>query len=310
MKYLFFTFLFSSFLLACSSPEKPRDNKDNSIKIVEKKDTIDPNTILDTSVLRLYVASINKLSSSNFRNVALAKNYFDTWFTGKNSLTCDSAYQVFDIFLKNCAVKNSEVDFSGTSLNEDSEFYNEKGEFLPEVQKLNQKYQSYGLEITSTEGMLLIQENRGFVNKIFHHRVSEPLKKILELERKESNQWASHDAGLSISGKEMVDRLEAWSNLQDSTFNSVLSKKNVLDNCRYYRSLLLTNSLDNSPIYWTDAEEIDPVFKEAYTYWKKRYPKSKTLRIARKYVDLLLEGKFVSAEAELKTFPKKYFIEW
>ncbi len=296
------------FLTACGgSSKKKKINKSDRIDITVKKEE---KSTYNANLIKQYRSKLNALNNQNLTSCKLALNAFEDWFKEESSQTCDTAFLIFQDFHTQIVFNNSEFDFANVGIFEDN-MYTEEGEFTSETKTAVKKMEKMGFTVGQTEGMLYLNLFPEFVEPVFKSKLSPLMKKYMQLRFAEIKKNATEDAGLAISPKELVDRMEEWTVLIDSFPRKSQLAQQSIYSAQFYRSCLFSNFLDNSYLYYESEEsiEISEIHIEAFDYLKNEYPKSVNLKLTRKYIDLIVKKKISEAENEFKKFPKNFMLE-
>lgn len=302
----FFSLLF--IVTACGEEKKNSELSDEDrIDISKKKEQ---EKVYNPDLIKQYKSKLSALNKNNLKSANLALFAFEDWFKEENRETCDSAFFLFKEFYDNIMFSNSEFDFSAIGIDEEN-MYTEEGELNAETKKNIEKLEKQSFTVGQTEGMLYLNQYPKNVIKAFETKVSPAVRQYMNLTFIDVENPATEDAGLGISSKELVDRMENWTALMDSFPKNSMQYNQSLNSAQFYRSCLFSNFLDNSYLYFETDEsiEVSEIHIEAFSYLKKKYPKSKNLKITRKFIDLILKKKIPEAIREQDKFPQDFMLE-
>lgn len=302
----FFSLLF--ILIACGEGKKNSDiSEEDRIDISKKQDE---EKVYNPDLIKQYKSKLSALNKENLKSANQALFAFEDWFKEENTETCDSAYFLFKAFYDDIMNSNAYYDFSSIGIDEEN-MYTEDGELSAETKKNIEKLEKQSFTVGQTEGMIYLKQHPINVIKAFESKVSAPIRQLMKLTFRDVEFPSTEDAGLAISPKELVDRMENWTALMDSFPKNSIPYDLSLNSAQYYRTCLFSNFLDNSYLYFETDEsiEVSEIHIEAFSYLKKKYPKSKNLKITRKYIDLILKKKIPEAIREQDKFPNDFMLE-
>jgi hypothetical protein len=302
----FFSLLF--IVTACGEEKKNSELSDEDRIDISKKE--DEEKVYNPDLIKQYKSKLAALNKNNLKSANLALYAFEDWFKDENTETCDSAFFLFKEFYDNIMISNSDFDFSAIGIDEEN-MYTEEGELSAETKINIEKLEKQSFTVGQTEGMLYLSQYPKNVIKGFESKVSSPVRQFMKLTFRDVENPPTEDAGLAISPKELVDRMENWTALMDSFPKNSFAYGNCLNSAQFYRTCLFSNFLDNSYLYFETDEsiEISEIHIEAFSYLKKNYPKSKNLKTTRKYIDLILKKKIPEAIREQDKFPHDFMLE-
>ena len=303
---LFFSLLF--ILTACGEGKKNSEiSEEDRIDISKKQDD---EKVYNPDLIKQYKSKLSVLNQENLKSANQALFAFEDWFKEENTETCDSAYFLFKEFYDDIMNSNAYFDFSSIGIDEEN-MYNEEGELTAETKKNIEKLEKQSFTVGQTEGMIYLRQDPKNVIKAFETKVSASVSQLMKLTFRDVENPPSEDAGLAISPKELIDRMENWTALMDSFPKNSIPYDQSLNSAQFYRTCLFSNFLDNSYLYFETDEsiEVSEIHIEAFSYLKKKYPKSKNLKTTRKYIDLILKKKISEAMREKQKFPYDFLLE-
>jgi hypothetical protein len=302
----FFSLLF--IVTACGEEKKNSELSDEDRIDISKKQ--DDKKVYNPDLIKQYKSKLSALNQENLKSANQALYAFEDWFKDENTETCDSAYFLFKEFYDNVLNSNADYDFSTIGIDEEN-LYNEDGELTAETKKNVEKLEKQSFTVGQTEGMIYLRQDPKNVIKAFESKVSPSVRQFMKLTFRDVENPPSEDAGLAISPKELVDRMENWTALMDSFPKNSFAYGNCLNSAQFYRTCLFSNFLDNSYLYFETDEsiEVSEIHIEAFSYLKKNYPKSKNLKTTRKFIDLILKKKIPEAMKEKQKFPYDFLLE-
>lgn len=303
---IFFSLLF--IVTACGEEKKNAEiSEEDRIDISKNQEE---EKVYNTDLIKQYKSKLSVLNEKDLKSSNQALYAFEDWFKEETMQTCDSAFFLFSDFYRKVMLENSDFDFSKIGIDEEN-MYTENGEYTPETIKSIEKLQKQGFTVGQTEGMLYLNQYPKNAIKVFESKLSPSVSKYMKLNYRDVENPATEDAGLGISSKELVDRMENWTALMDSFPKSSFLYVECLNSAQFYRSCMFSNFLDNSYLYFETDEsiEISEIHIEAFSYLKKKYPKSKNLKVTRKFIDFILKKKIQEAIREQDKFPKEFMLE-
>jgi len=251
--------------------------------------------------IKAYRAFIYMLDSTKAESVTQAMNEFKRAFVGKSAGLCDSAYLVLQQHIDSVELKLNEKFLSDTS--DYSALY--RGGKLPQkVEKTQKALQQNGFKLATSEGIVYIEQDRGYVTKNLLTMFSAPMQAYLLQIEKENTEGFMADAAIVISPRTHVDRI-IWY----EKFITENPKFILLKNCKSYKKAYLTyllTGIDNTYLYdYEEDMKLMPYFVQAYQYLLKTYPESEAAKLVVPYKQAI-EQKQKSVVEELL---KKYVIK-
>jgi len=302
----FFSLLF--IVTACGEEKKNSELSDEDRIDISKKE--EQEKVYNPDLIKQYKSKLSALNKENLKSANQALYAFEDWFKEENTETCDSAYFLFKEFYDDIMNSNAYFDFSTIGIDEEN-MYNEEGELTAETKKNIEKLEKQSFTVGQTEGMIYFKQHPKNVIKAFETKVSPSVRQLMKLTFRDVEYPPTEDAGLAISPKELIDRMENWTALMDSFPKNSMQYKQSLNSAQFYRTCLFSNFLDNSYLYFETDEsiEVSEIHIEAFSYLKKKYPKSKNLKVTRKYIDLILKKKIPEAIREKDKFPNDFLLE-
>lgn len=302
----FFSLLF--IVTACGEEKKNSELSDEDRIDISKKE--EQEKVYNPDLIKQYKSKLSALNKENLKSANQALYAFEDWFKEENTETCDSAYFLFKVFYDDIMNSNAYFDFSTIGIDEEN-MYNEEGELTAETKKNIEKLEKQSFTVGQTEGMIYFKQHPKNVIKTFETKVSPSVRQLMKLTFRDVEYPPTEDAGLAISPKELIDRMENWTALMDSFPKNSMQYNQSLNSAQFYRTCLFSNFLDNSYLYFETDEsiEVSEIHIEAFSYLKKKYPKSKNLKVTRKYIDLILKKKIPEAIREKEKFPNDFLLE-
>jgi hypothetical protein len=301
MKFLFkmkaFIILFLATLLACGQTQ------DKTINIVQADKTLKATTTNPKDALNEYQRFFLKLDTLSVETVTTAAKKYQEVFSSEDVETRDEGYIIFNSYYLRLTESINVAHAKDTTNFEPLIFLDASGKSLPISLKLkaySDRLTRNGFQISSTEGMSYIKQDREYIEKWFYKHVSTTMKSYLQQLNKENKEGFQEDAGLTIEPKQFVDRLNWWDNFILNNLNFALVNAAV-----EHRKQLLTTFLvgmDNSPIIDYDTNKLSEYFKIAYTYLQNNYPNSETNKATKPYFKALLKGQNANANALISRY--------
>ncbi len=271
---------------ACSSPvsEKPSAEA--------KAETKDP--VEARNLLIVYKTYLGSLDSMNEKSVTLAAKKYAELFSISDEQLRDTTFVLFDLFYqKVCSALNEKIANDQFFSDFTCVWYDSTGiKELPFEKKyvpFRKSIEKNGFRIDCPEGMAEIGEDRSFLIPRFYKLVSPVMKEFLEGYRKEQDTPFQHDAGIVISEMEYVKRLIQWETFIEKNPGFIRIDR-AREIYRMYFTFFLIG-MDNTPAYDEEINEegeevltaLEPYYKTAYTYLKKKYPNSLTYAKVKPY---------------------------
>ncbi len=279
--------LFVLFVAACSSPQEQKSEKTVNEESGRKT------TVTSVDLLQHYADFIQSLDSSKVESVSLAVKKFQALFKESSPELCDSAFVKFQHFYERMEGTAS-LSVEGDSVLQKAywdevERTNEINEDLPALKKYEKKLLRNGYRLEIWEGNLMAGTDRSFLEKNFYPMLSSPMREFLKLCHSDDDAPFQHDAGIVISETEYVKRLIQWETFIQKNPGFIRIDR-AREMYRMYFTFFLLG-MDNTPAYDEEINEdgkevltdLEPYFKTAYTYLKKKYPKSLTYAKVKPY---------------------------
>ncbi len=288
--------LFVLFFSACQKPKE------------ENKERERINNFNDTSLVRTenpklieFRVFVQQLDSSDINSVQLATENFKTIFFGQQTSLCDSGFVVFQQMMDSIETyQNIKLQTDTT----DYEHYFETNIFPSKVLKYKDLLTKNGFKLSSSGGMVFVEQDRSFPINLLSPMLSEPMKLYLSEIEIENREGFSQNAAIIISWKQHVDRIIWYENFINANPSFVF-----LDNCKNYKkayfSYLLTG-FENTKLFIDDKQTVlNPYFNNAYSYLLQAFPDSETAQLTTPYVEAIQQNS-TAARRELL---KKYIIK-
>lgn len=274
-------------LVGCSSPQKQKNEK------VDNGEPVQKNTVSSVSLVQNYADFLQSLDSAKVENVSLAAKKFQTLFKGSNPDLCDSAFVKFQDFYESMEGTVSLLVEDDSILQK--AYWDEIGKTneitldLPVLKKYEKKLFRNGYRLEIWEGNLMAGTDRSFLEKNFYPMLSSPMRAFLKLDHSDDDTPFQHDAGIVISEMEYVKRLIQWETFIEKNPGFIRIDR-AREIYRMYFTFFLIG-MDNTPAYDEEINEegeevltaLEPYYKTAYTYLKKKYPNSLTYAKVKPY---------------------------
>ena len=289
--------LLSLILLGVSACKKTESTK----PIVRKQDVFgrkDTTKIhVENPKLIAYRAFVAALDSTDMTVVVAAMEEYKRSFKAESQSLCDSAYAIFqakyDVVegLLNMSHQNDTTDYSPLF---------QKGGVVPAAVKSFQlNLQKNGFKLSSAGGATYIEVDRNFVSGNFYSMISPSFKMYLDEIQKENKEGFAIDEVITISYRQLVDRIIWYENFIAENPGSVM-----LDNCRNYKKAYLTYLLTGygkTALYSnSQTAEVAPYYAKAFKYLMDKYPESEVAVLITPYLEALKQKKTNDAQAVLK----------
>jgi hypothetical protein len=266
--YLLLNLLLLVLMPACKKAQEsqPINRKQD---VFAPKDTVRHH--VENPKLIAYRAFVAALDSTDMTVVVAAMEEYKRSFKAESQSLCDSAYAIFqakyDVVegLLNISHQNDTTDYSPLF---------QKGGVVPAAIKSFQlNLQKNGFKLSSAGGATYIEVDRNFVSGNFYSMISPSLKMYLDEIQKENKEGFAIDEVITISYRQLVDRIIWYENFIAENPGSVM-----LDNCRNYKKAYLTYLLTGygkTVLYSnTQTAEVAPYYAKAFKYLMDKYPES------------------------------------
>jgi hypothetical protein len=294
------TLSFLIILSACNQTQNNAADKSYSDTTLVKKSTT------SEAVLKEYQKFVSKLDTLNVETATVAANKYQDLFQKEDVSVRDKGFIIFNNHYEKLDRGINEVHEKDTTDFDPLIMVDISGKSLPVSQKLkdyDEKLKKNGFQVSSTEGMSYIQQDRDFIAKWFYSYVSPQMKEYLQQLNKENKEGFQEDAGLAIEAKQYVNRIVWWDKFIQKNQGFPL-----IDEAKEHRKYLLTFLLigmDNSPILSYETNTLDDYYSTAYTYLQNSYPNSETNKIVNPYFKALLQNDNKKATTLLNDYKKK-----
>lgn len=302
MKFFYTLFLLFIFF-SCDQPKDTKADKSQA------DTTIVATSATSTNALNEYQLFISKLDTFNVETATMAAKKYQELFVNEDLELKDKGFAIFNAHYERLDRNINELHEKDTTNFDPLIMLDASGKALPIPAKLkvyNDKLKRNGFEVSSTEGMSYIQQDRDFIAKWFYSYVSPTMKAYLQQLNKENKEGFQEDAGLTIEAKQYVNRLIWWDNFIQNNAKFLL-----INEAKEHRKYLLTFfviGMDNSPVVDYETNKLDDYYKAAYTYLQNSYPNSETNKIVNPYFKALLQNDSQKATAILNDYKKKGII--
>lgn len=260
-----------------------------------------------------YESFLKNLPDKEAASIGKAVQYFEKEYANEPSNACDAAWENFDKF----------VDKVVENINDSPIF--EKYRSNPQTVRalvspkegVNMNFDTYtkqlaenGISFRISEGDLYAKKDMQYQWNHFETKVSPEMRTFLKQLTTEDQKVMIEDAGLMISFQEVGERAVFWDQFaqQHPTFQA---RKRCENRFRSYLHTLVTEYLDNSPLFDLQKKTLLPEVKEAYLEIMKKSPNSRTGTVIAEFYAVLKQNNFqknaaVEAkmeEIELKKYP-------
>ena len=207
--------------------------------------------------------------------LAIIENFNNKIYeTGKSEFNLDALYELGQDYK---GEYNNSMEQKGVS-KKDFEFYKKLVQFSL---KLDMDEQGY---------TFVTLANNQFIKKNFNSFLSDEIFNYYSQLINEEANPAGRDAGLSISEKELVDRIIKWENIYKSV-KMDFAKEKAKDKVSFYFDILFYG-MDNTPAFNYVNNKLETGFKNAYSYLVNNYPSSVTSNIFKDYLNILKKNNF------------------
>jgi hypothetical protein len=252
-----------------------------------------------------YQDSLNRLPikmSASLYGQEIFQNYFEKSYSDQN----DRAFKVYLEFqatlmdtLNRELARRPDFEKISSLIWADPTQHSQVG--ISYKKALNQN----GLDFKSTEGMIYICRSTEPIRVCFYKHLSHATQEFFNQFEIEENNIYTEDGGLTITPKELADRLAFWDNFT-AKYPNHLFNEFAQNNRKDYLYFLL-DGMDNTPSFGFEIKIIEPNFLESYNYLTKNYPLLSSSKIVSEYIQLLKENNNTRNEA-VASFISKYSI--
>lgn len=265
---------------------------------------------IETSRLVEYNLFLSRLDSLDVQTSTLAASKFEELFKDEaNKNIIDKAYISFNLYYEKLDRNINETHEKDTT-NYDSLIFLSDSEKRPKLSKHLQDYErklkANGFEVSSTEGITFIQQDRDFIAARFYDYVSLTMKEYLVQLNKENKEGFSEDAGLILSPKQFVDRLIWWEKFLDKHPDFIL-----VEEAKERRKHLLTFliiGMENTYVVSYEDGSLEDYYQEAYSYLERTYPTSIANRFVNPYYKALLKKDQSASKRLVRNYEEKGII--
>jgi hypothetical protein len=296
----FFVCLFFVFVSCNSRNSSDKSNQNDSTSLIY--DTLQ--VASEHPEITAYKIFLHKLDSTNAVSATTAVNELKRAFNGKSSDLCDLAYIELQQLLDTIELRLNE------KLNNDTTNYNlifEKKNIPAKLQKAKNELEKNGFIYASSEGIIYITQNRGFVISNLLSFFTKTMQTYLIQIDKENKEGFMEDAGIIITPQQYIDRV-IW----HEKFIADNPDFILLKNCKAYKKAYLTyllTGIDNTSLYdYDDETKLSTYFQQAYNYALKTYPESETASIIQPYMQAIEQKQKTVVEQLLKKYTIKGLI--
>jgi hypothetical protein len=260
-----------------------------------------------------YESFLKNLPENEATSIGKAVQYFEKEYANEPSNACDVAWENFDKFVDK-VVEN--INDSPTLEKYRSNPQTVRA-LVSQKEGANMNFDNYtkqlvqnGISFRISEGDLYAKKDMQYEWNHFETKVSPEMRTFLKQLTTEDQKVMIEDAGLMISFKEVGERAVFWDEFaqQHPTFKAQKMSENRF---RSYLHTLVTEYLDNSPLFDLQKKTLLPAAKEAYLEIMKKSPNSRTGKAIAEFYAVLKQNNFqknaaVEAkmeEIELKKYP-------
>lgn len=298
MKYAYI--LLISLIIACNSSEqKANTGKAPAAPVAIKTDyLLEPNSInslLKSNHSKLTGISgnfeafkkyLDQLSDKDVASIAYAMDYINT------CLAPDIAERDSIVLLFNVKFFKIVNDLSGNLETKYPQFIVqlEKDAVSNQLKTFKDNLNQCGIGIFSTEGNYYLDVQPDYFYDNFKGRVSDGVKTYLDIRRHELAEGFSEDAGLLISYKQVGQRVKTWEKYLAYFPDNVYSAEAEGYYSTYLETLL--TGMDNSPVFESDTNLIDPEIKTVYEGLMQNEQNSKSGKLIGDYYRMLARHEF------------------
>jgi hypothetical protein len=254
-----------------------------------KQDSLHTDTLKVISVHE-FNAQLNQLpdsSSSSLQGLEL----FAHAVSKSNQEENDKAFKAYLEFqaslidkLNQQLMENPALEKIGSLIWADSSLHEEEGKVFARNLKPN------GLQLASSEGMVYISRETEILRAYFYKFLTPSTKLFFNQFEIETNKHDVEDAALIIPVKELADRLAFWDNFLSAYPQHIFSEYagNNIESDLYF----LLIGLNNTPAFDYESKIVDPEFLQAYQYFIKEYPDTKSAQTIRQYLRVLEKAEY------------------
>ena len=249
------------------------------------------------NLLNDYNSFLLKLDSTEITTVPSAITKYQTLFKNGSIGIKDSAFVLFSTYYEKVDRNVNQRMEKDTTNFDPLISLDANMNPLPISEKLKKykdRIEQNGFEISSTEGMAYLKQDRDYIAKNFYGYVSKTMRVYLEQVNRENKEGFQEDAGPTIEPKAFVDRVVWWENFITNN-NNFMMLEDAKERKKYLLTFLIIG-MDNTQVLSYDSSGIEEYYKTAYTYLQNKFPNSETAKIILPYFNALLEKDIAKAE--------------
>jgi len=236
-----------------------------------------------------YQRYLNDLDRKEAENISAATSKFKELFKPGEQSYCDSAYFLFNVFYAQVNDAINDLHFNQATPDYDSLIMNFENQTVRLSKKLtdyNDKLKSNSFEMSATEGMTFIKQDRDFVNANFYSFLTPVMTTFLEQVNRENKEGFWDDGGLVVEPQTLIDRIVWWENFERENPNFLF--RSAPATIKMYTSSVITGE-DNTPLFWEENGPLDVYYTTAYDYLFEKYPHSRASKLLKPYYTSLVE---------------------
>lgn len=255
---------------------------------------------------------LNNLPAGEAASIGKAARYFEEKYANEPANACDAAWEDFDKFVDKVVEKVNDspiLEKYRTNPQTVKMLVNEKG--------VNMNFDNYtkelaenGISFHISEGDLYAKKEMQYEWNHFETKVSPEMKVFLKQLTTEDQKTMIEDAGLMISFGEVAERTLFWDDF--AAKNPTLKVHKMCENrFRSYLHTLVTEYLDNAPLFDLQQKTLLPEVKAAYLSILQKSPNSRAGKVIADFYNLLKAKNFKKDDAieakmteiEMKQYP-------
>lgn len=255
---------------------------------------------------------LKNLPENEVNSIGKAAAYFDKEYANEPAKACDMAWENFDKFVDRVVENFNDsptMEKYRSNPQAVSKIITDKGVNM-NFDAFTKQLAENGISFYMSEGDLYAKNDMQYEWNHFEARVSPEMRTFLQQLTTEDQKPVIEDAGLMISYQEVAERAVFW---DEFALKNPSMKVNKLCENRFrsYLHTLVTEYLDNAPLFDAQSHKLLPQVQVAYEGLIKKTPNTRTGKEIAAFYALLKKKNFLKdseveakmEEIEMKKYP-------
>ncbi len=246
---------------------------DNPVSPLQEEAKAEP-TPTDTAALSAFNTFVEKLPTDRIEQMKVVVQEYKTTLADAPQSQADLAFVTVYKFQRKLSTTLSRSLYEELNHDPAQESYQNRWTLLDSLA-------DYGLQTQMAEGEIYLAPDLDFLATHFYPQLSASMQAFLGQSQLEDREGFTEDAGLTISPKQVGERVIFWDAFA-LRYPDFILKQEVQDLRLRYRIALL-HGTDNTPAFDYVSGQLTREFEQAFDYLIGKYPKTELGRLLTSY---------------------------